>query len=81
MKREDADIRLAIVPFLQTESDLQLAFVHEKQKENEAALMNGVPGFVPGASVYKTRYMDAMRAHMGRARDRFGTGRSPVSQG
>lgn len=49
------------MPFLQAEADLQNAFVEAKMKENEAIFMKDVKGWEPGASVYKTRYMDVMK--------------------
>lgn len=60
---EDRDIRMSIVPFLQTEADVQSAFVQEKLKENEAEFMKDVPGWVAGEGVYKTRYMAPMSVY------------------
>ena len=54
------DIRLAILPFLSAENDVQSDFLHERIKLNEAELMKDVGGWEVGASVYKTRYMAPM---------------------
>ena len=59
--REEGDIRLAITPFLQTESDLKIAFMSAKKVESEAELMKDVKDWEAGASVYKTRYMSPMK--------------------
>ena len=49
------------MPFLQAETDVQMAFIQGKQKESEAELMKDVPNWEAGASVYKTRYMNPMQ--------------------
>ena len=59
-KREEQDIRMSIMPFLQAEEDIKMAHIREKQLENEAELMKGVPNWEVGANVYKTRYMSPM---------------------
>ena len=59
--REEGDIRLAITPFLQTESDLKVAFMRAKKVDSEAELMKDVKDWEAGASVYKTRYMPPMK--------------------
>lgn len=51
---------MAVMPFLQAETDVQMAFIQGKQKESEAELMKDVPNWEAGASVYKTRYMNPM---------------------
>ena len=60
-KREEQDIRMSIMPFLQAETDVKAAFLDSKRVENEAELMKDVPNWEAGASVYKTRsYMAPM---------------------
>ena len=59
--REENDVRLALVPFLQAETDVKLAFLQAKQLENEKELMKDVPNWEAGANVYKTRYMNPMK--------------------
>jgi len=59
-RREDQDIRIAVLPFLTAETDVKAAFVKSKQLENEAELMKDVPNWEAGANVYKTRWMPAM---------------------
>ena len=54
------DIRLAILPFLSAENDVQSDFLHERIKLNEAELMKDVAGGEAGANVYKSRYMRPM---------------------
>jgi hypothetical protein len=51
---------MAIMPFLQAETDVKMAFVKAKQAEGEAELMKDVKNWDAGASVYKTRYMNPM---------------------
>ena len=58
--QEDMDIRLAILPFLSAENDVQSDFLHERIKLNEAELMKDVAGWEAGANVYKSRYMRPM---------------------
>ena len=58
--QEDMDIRLAILPFLSAENDVQSDFLHERIKLNEAELMKDVAGGEAGANVYKSRYMRPM---------------------
>ena len=58
--REEQDIRMSIMPFLQVETDVKLAYVREKTHENEAEIMKDVPNWEVGASVYKTRWMPGM---------------------
>eukprot|EP00324_Dicrateria_rotunda_P002133 CAMPEP_0206156146 /NCGR_PEP_ID=MMETSP1474-20131121/2732_1 /ASSEMBLY_ACC=CAM_ASM_001110 /TAXON_ID=97495 /ORGANISM="Imantonia sp., Strain RCC918" /LENGTH=129 /DNA_ID=CAMNT_0053555095 /DNA_START=24 /DNA_END=413 /DNA_ORIENTATION=- len=59
-KREELDIRMAILPFLQAESDVQASFFSTKLKEHEAELMKDVPNWEAGASVYKSSYQKPM---------------------
>lgn len=58
--REEKDIRLAILPFLTAESDLQQAHLKTKLNEKEAELMKGVQGWEVGASVYQSTYVKPM---------------------
>jgi len=60
LKREETDIRYSILPFLQAETDVKLAFVDAKQLQNEAEIMKDVPNWEAGASVYNARYMRPM---------------------
>jgi len=60
LKREETDIRFSILPFLQAETDVKLAFVQAKQLENEAEIMKDVPNWEAGANVYHSRYMNPM---------------------
>ena len=59
-RREQRDVRLAIMPFLQAEADVQRDFLRAKLLEKEADLMKDVPDWEVGASVYKTRHMKPM---------------------
>lgn len=59
-RREQRDVRLALVPFLQAEADVQREFLKCKLHEKEAELMKDVPDWEVGATVYKTRYMPSM---------------------
>ena len=59
-KREEHDIRMAVLPFLSFEEDVKSAFVKSKMLANEEELMKGVPNWEAGASAYKTTYMPAM---------------------
>jgi len=59
-KREELDIRMALLPFLTAETDVKVAFVKSKMLANEQELMKDVPDWEAGASVYKTRYMSPM---------------------
>ncbi|EOD24517.1 NADH-ubiquinone oxidoreductase alpha subcomplex, 13 [Emiliania huxleyi CCMP1516] len=58
--REEKDIRLAILPFLTAESDLQQQHIKSTLTQKEAELMASVPGWEAGASVYHSRYMKPM---------------------
>ena len=49
------------MPFLQSETDVKLAFLQSKQLENEKELMKDVPNWEAGANVYNTRYMNPMK--------------------
>ena len=62
LKRENEDIKLAIMPFLAAESDVQKTFFNKLVEEKEAELMKDVPNWELDRNVYKTRsYMDPMR--------------------
>eukprot|EP01111_Echinosteliopsis_oligospora_P019343 TRINITY_DN932_c0_g1_i1.p1 TRINITY_DN932_c0_g1~~TRINITY_DN932_c0_g1_i1.p1 ORF type:complete len:127 (-),score=32.85 TRINITY_DN932_c0_g1_i1:55-435(-) len=49
--------KLAVVPYLQAETDRRYLKQLKKEQDEEAAVMKDVPGWVVGESVYKTRYM------------------------
>jgi len=58
--REEADIRMAVLPFLDTEYCLQMDYLKEKQTAKEQEIMADIGGWEAGASVYKSRYMRPM---------------------
>lgn len=64
-RQEDKDIRLAVLPFLAAERDVQANFLKANALEKEQALMADVPNWEMGVSAYKTTYMDNMKHGIG----------------
>mmetsp|Transcript_27570 Transcript_27570/g.57702 ORF Transcript_27570/g.57702 Transcript_27570/m.57702 type:complete len:135 (-) Transcript_27570:196-600(-) len=58
-KFREQEARLAMIPFLQAESDLDWLYRRDKLLEREAKIMEGVEGWEVGGSVYysKTRWV------------------------
>lgn len=61
LAREEMDIRMSVLPFVQAENDCKEVFIKSKQAENEAELMKAIPDWEAGANVYKTTTMAPMR--------------------
>ena len=54
---EKQEARRALIPLLQAEEDLRYVEAHRELTKFEASLGITDPDFVPGESVYKTRWM------------------------
>lgn len=50
--REERERRIALLPFLQAEADVEFLSQQEKVHDEEAKIMKDVPGWVPGQSTY-----------------------------
>lgn len=59
-RREQGDVRLAIMPFLSAESDLQKLHIDQVRVDKEKEIMKDVSGWDTSAQFYKTRYMKPM---------------------
>ncbi|KAK8807429.1 hypothetical protein WA158_004188 [Blastocystis sp. Blastoise] len=57
MNQERFESRLAITPFLQAEEDIRFCEASDKSDAKEEKIMENVPGWVVGKSVYNTRWM------------------------
>lgn len=52
VSREERERRIALLPFLQAEADVEFLSHHEKVVDEEAKIMKDVPGWVAGESTY-----------------------------
>mmetsp|Transcript_595 Transcript_595/g.1189 ORF Transcript_595/g.1189 Transcript_595/m.1189 type:complete len:90 (-) Transcript_595:85-354(-) len=65
LRKERMELRMAIMPFLQAESDFEAVEAREKFIAWEKQVMKNVPGWVAGENVYRTKsYMPSAIATM-----------------
>lgn len=61
--REERERRIALLPFLQAEADVEFLAQREKVLDEEAKIMKDVPGWVAGQSTYHSdRYQAPLYA-------------------